>query len=198
MRPHTGMQQHIDAQGVVRTAREFGSGRYRPGEAVARSRQGDVVLIHGPGWLGRSIRFFQRRRHRDPGDVPFAYWSHAALVVTPAGHLVEAGPRGVVFNRLEAYRHCDYHYVHLDLSDEQRLKVMQYAYSCVSQKYGRLGFCLFAIALLLGDRFRVRDHGQQACGALIVRALERAGLTFERTPADTMPADLAKRFGVRP
>jgi hypothetical protein len=31
-----------------------------------------------------------------------------------------------------------------------------------------------------------------------VRALERAGMAFDRPPPEMMPADLAKKFGVLP
>jgi hypothetical protein len=51
-------------------------------------------------------------------------------------------------------------------------------------------------SVLLGDRFKVPDRGQQGCVALIVRALQRAGVKFEQRPSDMMPSDLAKRFGV--
>jgi hypothetical protein len=44
----------------------------------------------------------------------------------------------------------------------------------------------------------VPDWGQQGCVALIVRALQKAGVTFDRAPSDMMPADLARRFGVLP
>ena len=54
------------------------------------------------------------------------------------------------------------------------------------------------LSVLLGDRFKVPDRGRQGCVALIVRALQRAGVTFERRPSDMMPSDLAKRFGVTP
>ena len=53
-------------------------------------------------------------------------------------------------------------------------------------------------SVLLGDRFKVPDRGQQGCVALIVRALQRAGVKFEQRPSDMMPSDLAKRFGVLP
>ena len=33
---------------------------------------------------------------------------------------------------------------------------------------------------------------------IVARALQGAGMTFERGPSDMMPADLAKRFGVVP
>ena len=57
---------------------------------------------------------------------------------------------------------------------------------------------LLAIAILTGDWFEVPDRGQQGCIALIARALQRAGMTFVRKPADMTPADLAKQFGVLP
>jgi hypothetical protein len=66
----------------------------------------------------------------------------------------------------------------------------------VREKYGRFRCFLLGLAVLFGGRFQVRDRGQQGCGVLIARALQRAGMSFERAPADMMPADLAKRFGV--
>jgi hypothetical protein len=60
------------------------------------------------------------------------------------------------------------------------------------------GFLLLMLSVLLGDRFKVPDRGQQGRVALIVRALQRAGMTFEQQPSDMMPSDLAKRFGGRP
>ncbi len=54
------------------------------------------------------------------------------------------------------------------------------------------------LSVLVGDRFKVPDRGRQGCVAPIVRALQRAGVTFERRPSDMMPSDLAKRFGVTP
>jgi hypothetical protein len=48
------------------------------------------------------------------------------------------------------------------------------------------------------DVFRVPDTGRPGCVSLIARALQRAGIVFERPPAELMPADLAKTFGVLP
>jgi hypothetical protein len=179
----------VPAQGYVRCG---------PGEGVADPRPGDVILIRSAGWLGNLIRFFERLRYRAPADLPFAYWSHAALVVTGEGHLIEVVYTGVVICRLERYRDEEYHYVYLDLSEADRKKAVHLARSCLRQKYGVRNFLLLALAVLVGDRFQVPDNGQQGCVALIARALQDAGITFERRPADMMPADLAKRFGVTP
>jgi hypothetical protein len=169
-----------------------------PGQSIPDPRPGDVVLVRGAGWLGKAIRFFVRMRCRRDGSQSFAHWSHAGIIVSPKGHLVEVLHTGVALSSIEKYRDQDFHYVYLDLSAADRTRASRYAYSCLRQKYGRLSFVLFALAVLLGDWFEVPDRGQQGCVALIVRALQRAGMTFARRPTDMTPADLAKKFGVLP
>jgi hypothetical protein len=78
------------------------------------------------------------------------------------------------------------------------MAAVRFAFSCLRQKYGALGFVIFCVSLAFGDRFSVPDRGQQGCAALIVRALQHAGMTFDRRPADMLPADLAKHFGAIP
>jgi hypothetical protein len=169
-----------------------------PGESITDPRPGDVVLVRGAGWLGKAIRLFVRMRCRRDGGRSFAHWSHAGIIVSPQGHLVEVVHTGVVLSHIEKYRDQEYHYVHLDLSAADRTRASRYAYSCLRQKYGRWSFVLFAFAVLLGDRFEVPDRGQQGCVALIARALQRAGMSFARRPTDMTPADLARKFGVMP
>jgi hypothetical protein len=169
-----------------------------PGESIPDPSPGDVILIRGSGWLGKGIRFFVRMRCYRNGERPFAHWSHAGIIVSPQGHLVEVVHAGVALSHIEKYRNQEYHYVYLDLSAADRTRASRYAYSCLRQKYGRLSFVLLALAVLFGDRFEVPDRGQQGCVALIVRALQRAGMAFARRPTDMTPADLAKELGVMP
>jgi hypothetical protein len=168
------------------------------GESVSDPRPGDIVLVRGTGWLGKSIRFGLRMRCRRDGARSLAHWSHAGIIVSSHGYLIEVVPTGVVLNRLENYRDQEYHYVYLDLSATDRANAASYAYSCLRQKYGRFSFVLLALAVLTGDWFKVPDRGQQGCVALIARALQRAGVTFARRPTDMTPADLARNFGVMP
>jgi hypothetical protein len=78
------------------------------------------------------------------------------------------------------------------------LRAAHYAYSCLRQPYGIGAFFLLALAIILGDSFRIPDKGSQGCVALVVRALQQAGLAFDRQPADMTPADLARNVGVLP
>src|ERR1700738_1668740 len=104
--------------------------RCGPGETISDPRPGDVILIRGTGWLGKAIRVFVRIRWRRNGDRPFAHWSHAGIIVSPQGHLVEVLHTGVALSSIEKYRNEEYHYVYLDLSTADRTRASRYAYSC--------------------------------------------------------------------
>jgi hypothetical protein len=169
----------------------------QPGETISDPRPGDIILVRHKDWLGWLIRCFERMRFRTPEDRPYTYWSHAALVVSHAGHLVEVNPRGVVLSHVEQYCDRDYHYVWLDLPHAGRRAAVQLARSCLRQKYSLRNFLLLAATIGLGVRVRMPDSGH-GCVSLIVRALQQAGIRFDRKPTDMTPADLAKRFGVTP
>jgi hypothetical protein len=171
--------------------------RCGPGEVIADMQPGDIILIRGPGLLGWLIRLWARMRYRND-DLRYAHWSHVAMVLSARGHLIEVRALGVGICGIEKFRHWDFHYVRLGLSDRDRSLAVRYGYSCIGQRYGLSGFLLLALSVVLGDLFRVPDRGQQGCVALIVRALQKAGIAFDRAPPDMMPADLAKRFGILP
>lgn len=169
----------------------------RPGETVSHTRPGDIILVRNKQWLGLFIRGFIRIRYRAPENCPYAYWTHAALVATNAGHLVEVNARGVVMNHVRQYRDYDYHYVWLDLPKAGRNAAVQFARSCLGQKYSLRNFLLLGATLALGDRIPIPDSGH-GCVSLVARALQQAGIQFDRKPNEMTPADLAKRFGVTP
>jgi hypothetical protein len=169
----------------------------RPGETISRPRPGDIILVRHKDWLGLLIRCFGRIRYRAPADRPYTYWSHVALIVSHAGQMVEVGARGVVVSHIRQYRDRDYHYVCLDLPDAGRKAAVQLARSCLRQKYSLRNFLLLAATIALGDRVRMPDSGH-GCVSLVARALQEAGIRFDRKPTDMTPADLAKRFGVTP
>ena len=101
------------------------------------------------------------------------------------------------YPRIRQYREWDYHYVWLDLPDAGRKAAVQFARSCLKQKYSLRNFLLLAATIALGDRVRMPDSGH-GCVSLVARALQEAGIRFDRKPTDMTPADLAKRFGVTP
>ncbi len=170
---------------------------YRPGEAISRTRPGDIILVRHKHWLSLLIRAFVRMRHRAPEERRYAYWSHAALAINNAGHLVEVNMRGVSISHIRQYRECDYHYVWLDLPEAGRKAAVDFARSCLKQKYSLRNFLLLAASIPLGDSVPIPDSGH-GCVSLIARALQQAGIRFDRKPTEMTPADLAMRFGVTP
>jgi hypothetical protein len=81
------------------------------------------------------------------------------------------------------------------LPDAGRKAAVQFARSCLKQKYSLRNFLLLAATIALGDRIRMPDSGH-GCVSLVARALQEAGIRFDRKPTDMTPVDLAKRFGV--
>jgi hypothetical protein len=171
--------------------------RCPPGEIVTGLHRGDVLLIRGPGWLGRLIRLGAGRRLSNDGRR-YAYWSHAAIVLSDEGHLLEVHARGVGVCGIEKFRNNDFCYVRLRLSEPARYQAVRYAYDFIGQRYDLVGFLLLGLSVTMGHRLRVPDTGKPGCVSLIVRALERAGMAFDRPPPEMMPADLAKKFSVLP
>ena len=150
-----------------------------PGDAISHRRAGDFILVRDKGWLGWLIRCLVGNiRYRTPADRPYTYWTHAALVVSNAGHMVEVNPRGVVTSHIRLYRDRDYHYVSLNLPEAGRNAAVQFARSCLGQKYSVRNFLLLVISAALGDRIRMPDSGHQ-CASLVVGALQQAGIRFE-------------------
>jgi hypothetical protein len=172
--------------------------RHGPGEAVAEPRPGDFILIRGRDWGSRLIRWAQRYGARGWARRDLAHWSHAALVTSFDGHIVEVGPRGVVLQHLSKYRACEYHYVAVAATVKQRVAAVRYARSCLGQPYARLGFAALALATLIGVPCVVPGGGRHHCVSLVARALREAGATFDRGPEAMTPADLAEHYRVTP
>jgi hypothetical protein len=169
----------------------------QPGETVSHTRPGDIILVRNKQWLGLFVRGIIRMRHRAPEERRYAYWTHAALVATRAGHLVEVNGRGVIISHVREYRDCHYHYVRLDLPETGRKAAVDFARSLLGQKYSIRNLLLLGVTIVLGDRLRMPDTGH-GCVSLVAQALQRAGIHFDRKPTDMTPADLAMRFGVKP
>jgi hypothetical protein len=51
---------------------------------------------------------------------------------------------------------------------------------------------------LTGRPLRLMRRDHQICSGLVVRALQVGGMIMDLDPVLTLPADLAKKFNVRP
>jgi uncharacterized protein YycO len=172
--------------------------RYGPGEAPPAhhpAREGDFILTHGDDWIDTLIRFGQALRFRG-ADAKYAYWNHAALIIGPAGELVEATGSGVVQDNLSKYQPREYHLIRINASEEDRQEVAAFGRWCTGEEYGYLTIVSVALNLLSGTKFAFMIEGQEICSGLVARAQERTHAIFNRDPAHVMPADLAKYYQV--
>src|SRR5512135_2787200 len=167
------------------------------GAAPADFEPGDFILTHSSGFLGALIRFGQTLRFVGR-NRRFAWWSHAALVVSPAGDLIEALGTGVQRRHISEYQPADFQLVRLRslASETDRIQVVRYADWALGQEYGWLTIISISLSLLMGGKFTFGFDGQSICSGLVARALERTSAIFDRSPSHILPADLARYFSV--
>lgn len=172
--------------------------RWGPGEAPEVWVPGDFILSRGTSPLSRLISFGQSVRIHGRDRV-FAHWSHAALVVSETGDLIEANRPGVIRSHVKDYEHIDYRVVHTGADDHDRQQAVEFAEWCVDHlKLGRLIFFSLGLSMLTGRKFSFFSDGTTLCSGLVARAQERTGAIFNRAPTHIAPADLAKYYDVRP
>ena len=175
--------------------------RFGPNEQTQPSdfAPGDFILTHGQSFFSGLIRFGQRLRFWG-SDRPFAWWNHAAIIVSPTGDLIEALGPGVLRTHISKYRPVEYHLVSISgmVSGNDRDEVVAFAEWCLDLQYAWMTIVSIALSLLTGAKFSFGFDGQAICSGLVARALERTNAIFNRTPSHIMPADLAKYFDVKP
>jgi uncharacterized protein YycO len=187
------------ARQVFTQVEQAAAERFAPGEAAAPDAYapGDFILTHGTAWTSWFIRFGQRIRFRGK-DSRYAHWSHAALIVSGQGDVIEALGAGVQKRNIDVYKHTEYFVVRIDASPDDRNEEVAFAEYCLGESYGFLTIVSIALGLLTGAKFTFAFDGQTICSGLVARALERTTAIFNRTPSHIMPADLAKFYGVEP
>ena len=175
--------------------------RFGPGEEAQTIdfNPGDFILTHGNTKISRLIQFGQCIRFRG-ADKKYAWWNHAALIVSEEGDLIEALGAGVRETNISKYKPTEYYLVQIGslATEHDREKVIKFAKSCIGIPYGKLIIMSIALSLFTGCKFTFGFDGQSICSGLVARALERTSIIFNRTPSHITPADLAKYFSVEP
>jgi uncharacterized protein YycO len=173
--------------------------RYGPGKEASEYEPGDFILSHRNRPIAGLISLGQKRRFRG-ADAVFAHWSHCAVIVEPDGTLVEAEALGVVKSPISKYRAAEFHLVRLgsELDAGGRKRAVDYANLQVGKGFGYLALVGVSIYLLTGLPVRLIRRGHQICSELVMRALQAGGLLADADASLALPADLAKRFDVRP
>ena len=172
---------------------------YAPGDAAASGdfQPGDFILTHGSTFASRLIRVGQHVRFCGR-NRRYAWWSHAAVIASQDGQLIEAVGHGVRRTHISIYQPTEYTLVRLGAlaSNDDRAQVVRFAEWCLGQRYGWLTVFSIGLSLLTGAKLTFWYDGQSVCSGLVARALERTSAIFDRSPSHILPADLAKYFDV--
>jgi hypothetical protein len=168
---------------------------YAPGVATDRLDVGDFVLCHRRGLIAALIRFGQAVRFRGERRR-FAYWSHAALVVSTDGAIVEALARGVQRGHIDAYRDVEYTVVRTRTTRQDAQQILFFVDRVAGFRYGWSTIVCCALGLVTGGKITFGFQGQSICSGLVARSQERSGAYFDRLAEDCMPADLAEHYRV--
>ena len=159
---------------------------------------GDVVLGRAHGHKHAIIRYGQARR-LTAADRAYASYTHAALVVSEDGDLVEAVGEGVQRSSLTRYvvDSGTYQVVRIEASQEARERVVAFAGWAADNHapYAALQTLCTAFWAFTNSRLMFFMDGSFTCSGLVAAALERMGARFDINAAKVTPAQLAVMFG---
>src|SRR5258706_2835163 len=82
----------------------------------AEVKPGNFIVTHGTDFFDRLIQIFTMSR-----------WNHTALIVSSKGDLIEVVTNGIRKNTLAKYTSQEFYVVDIDMSDDDRKEVVEYA-----------------------------------------------------------------------
>lgn len=192
---------------VIQGNRRVKAYPYPAGELPPRWVPGDVILTHSEhGLFGQLIRFGESLRYRSNDDKPYAWFNHAAVVISPdpdtgEPRVAEALGSGIQKSHASKYRPEWFAYIDVGADHSDRDEIVQFAEreAELHEQYGFLQIASIAVSLLVGGRLTIGMDGSEICSALAARALRGAGYWWERSSqivGETCltPADLAAGF----
>jgi hypothetical protein len=156
---------------------------------------GDFLLSRAHGVRHRLIRFGQGLR-LDRDHRTYRDYTHAALVVSADGDLIEAVGAGVRRSHLDHYVAEPYVIVHVDTTPEDRRQVVSVATAILEgrARYSSLATVSITLWAFLGWRFTFFMDGSYTCSGLVARCLLAVGAVFDQDAVKVTPAQLAVSF----
>ena len=169
---------------------------FAPGRAASRCDVGDFILTHHGKFAGAAIRWGQALRFHG-AQRKYAYWNHAALVVSAEGDLVEALVRtGATRSHLDKYKSVEYTLVRTKAAPLDQAQIVYFADRIVGEPYGFLQDLSVFVNYATGNKLSFGHNGTIMCSALVASAQLRAGAYFDRDAPSIAPADLALAYQV--
>ena len=167
-------------------------------EPIEGFRAGDFLLgMATRGFKHNMIKFGQGLRLHG-AELDYVGYTHAALVISPEGDLIEAVGEGVRVTTVREYvaKYDMFQVVHITASDEDRAQVVEFAEDVLEARapYGFLANASILFWALTGSRLVFFMDGSYTCSGLVASALMRTPAKLGTNPARVMPAQLAAYF----
>jgi hypothetical protein len=161
---------------------------------------GDFLLSRAHGFKHKMIMWGQGLRISVAADRVYRSYTHAALVVSPDGGLIEAVGSGVRRSHLKDYVGEYYEIVHITASPEDRAQAVGVAEAALGRKARYNGLATVSIALwaFTGSPLIFFIDGEYTCSGLVARAMLAIGAVFSVDAAKVTPAQLAIYFRAQP
>jgi len=170
-------------------------------EPLQGFRPGDFLLSRAHGRKHDLIEFGQRLRLTGD-DKRYAGYTHAALVISESGAIIEAVGEGVQETSLRKYVIDNeiYQVVRITTSEADRRKVVEFATFArdARKPYAFLANISITLWAFTGSRLVFFLDGSFTCSGLVAEALVRTGAQFDMSSARMMPAQLAVFFNAPP
>ncbi|HEX4364602.1 MAG TPA: hypothetical protein VHZ75_08640 [Solirubrobacteraceae bacterium] len=168
-----------------------------PGNTATKPQAGDILLtgVRSQGIYSWAIKAGSWLRRY---EAPYRRFSHAVLVVSEDGSIVEALTKGVARGNLAKYDADDYVLVRVGVDAHDQAQVLAFAESVLAARtrYGFATILGLALFCLSGAQLCIQWAGTAICSGFVCDALTRAGYIWPRPPFAMMPADLARYFDV--
>jgi hypothetical protein len=157
---------------------------------------GDFVLSRAHGYRHKIIKWGQGLRIADRADRCYREYTHAALVVSADGDIIEAVGSGVRRNNLAAYVPRTYEVVHITASEEDRAQAVGVAEEALGRqaRYNALATVSITLWAFTGSRLIFFTDGAFTCSGLVARAMLTIGAVFSVDATRVTPAQLAIYF----
>jgi hypothetical protein len=157
---------------------------------------GDFVLSRAHGVRHKIIKWGQGLRITDPADRCYRDYTHAAVVVSPNGDIIEAVGSGVRRANLSEYVPTTYEVVHITASAEDRAQIVAVAEEALGRKarYNALATVSITLWAFTGSRLIFFTDGAFTCSGLVARAMLAIGAVFSVDATRVTPAQLAIYF----
>lgn len=157
---------------------------------------GDFVLSRAHGFKHKIIKWGQGLRIADPAHRCYRDYTHAALVVSTDGDIIEAVGSGVRRSNLAAFVPRTYEVVHITASEEDRGQAVAVAEYALGQhaRYNGLATVSITWWAFTGSRLIFFTDGAFTCSGLVARAMLTIGAVFSVDATRVTPAQLAIYF----